>query len=43
LDDDLVANSTQQKCETLVRVGERIGKGGTIPCCEARVMAKSPT
>jgi hypothetical protein len=38
-----VANSTKQKCETLVKVGERIGKGGSIPCCEARALAASPT
>jgi phosphatidylserine decarboxylase len=25
LDDDLVRNSTEQVCETLVRVGDRIG------------------
>jgi phosphatidylserine decarboxylase len=43
LDEDLVVNSTVQKCETLVKVGERIGKGGSIPCCEARVLAASPT
>lgn len=27
LDDDLVKNSTEQQCETLVKVGWRIGKG----------------
>lgn len=27
LDEDLVRNSTEQKCETLVRVGWRIGEG----------------
>jgi phosphatidylserine decarboxylase len=43
LDEDLVADSTKQKCETLVKVGERIGKGGSIPCCEARALAASPT